>query len=355
MEWGEAIIDAIEGCRMMVLVFTANANASPQIRREVERAVNHGVAILPVRIEDVLPGRALEFFIGNVHWLDALTPPLEAHLKSLAGTIKIVLARTEPGTPPKPVEEEPQPSRGRPSKEEPEERSGRGGKSAPPRFWSTRAWSWAAGTVSVFLLGAVFVGVRSIWQPTSVGSHAGAPEPASAPHPVSTPSPAVGPVQPESSPLPAPATTPGAPKTAMPGGVAPRTPAATTPIAPAPARGNPSASDSSGTAPEELHAKIALPSKVKISAGTAAGMLIQKTEPTYPPIAKAMHISGTVVLQATISKAGTIKDLEVVSGPAMLQQATLDAVRTWRFRPYLLNNEPVEVETTINVIFTLSG
>ena len=91
MEWGEAIIDAIEECRIMVLVFTANANDSPQIRREVERAVNHGVAILPVRIEDVLPGKGLEYFIGNVHWLDALTPPLEAHLRSLAGTIKILL------------------------------------------------------------------------------------------------------------------------------------------------------------------------------------------------------------------------------------------------------------------------
>ena len=83
-------------CRIMVLVFTANANASPQIRREIERAVNHGVAILPLRMEDVLPGKSLEYFIGNVHWLDALTPPLEAHLKNLAGTIKIVLARMEP-------------------------------------------------------------------------------------------------------------------------------------------------------------------------------------------------------------------------------------------------------------------
>jgi hypothetical protein len=75
LEWGECIIEAVEECRTMVLVFTLHANDSPQIHREVERAVNRGVAILPVRIEDVLPGRALEFFIGNVHWLDALTPP----------------------------------------------------------------------------------------------------------------------------------------------------------------------------------------------------------------------------------------------------------------------------------------
>ena len=107
-----------------------------------------------------------------------------------------------------------------------------------------------------------------------------------------------------------------------------------------------------GNAPK---VKAAPPKKVNISAGVAVGMLIQKTQPSYPPIAKAARVSGTVVLQATISKTGTIEDLHVVSGPAMLQQAALDAVKTWRYRPYLLNNEPVEVETTVNVIFTLGG
>jgi protein TonB len=62
-----------------------------------------------------------------------------------------------------------------------------------------------------------------------------------------------------------------------------------------------------------------------------------------------------VVLQAKISKSGQIEDLHVVTGPAMLQQAAIDAVKTWRYRPYLLNNDPVEVETTVNVIFTLGG
>jgi periplasmic protein TonB len=101
--------------------------------------------------------------------------------------------------------------------------------------------------------------------------------------------------------------------------------------------------------------QAAAPKKVNISAGVAVGMLIQKTTPVYPPIAKAARVSGTVVIQATISKTGTIEGLKVVSGPAMLQQAAIDAVRTWRYRPYLLNNEPVEVETTINVIFSLGG
>ena len=101
--------------------------------------------------------------------------------------------------------------------------------------------------------------------------------------------------------------------------------------------------------------KAAAPKKVNISAGVAVGMLISKVQPVYPPIAKAARVSGTVVLQATISKTGSIENLRVISGPAMLQQAAMDAVKTWRYKPYLLNNEPVEVETTVNVIFSLGG
>ena len=108
----------------------------------------------------------------------------------------------------------------------------------------------------------------------------------------------------------------------------------------------------SGNAPK---VKAEAPKKVNISGGVAAGMLLQKTVPLYPPIAKAARVSGTVVLQATISKTGTIENLHVISGPAMLQQSAMDAVRQWRYRPYLLNNDPVEVETTVNVIFTLGG
>jgi protein TonB len=84
-------------------------------------------------------------------------------------------------------------------------------------------------------------------------------------------------------------------------------------------------------------------------------MLLQKTIPIYPPIAKAARVQGTVVLQATISKTGTIENLRVISGNAMLQSSAMDAVRSWRYRPYLLNGEPVEVETTVNVVFTLGG
>ena len=109
----------------------------------------------------------------------------------------------------------------------------------------------------------------------------------------------------------------------------------------------------SGTAAPKVKAEA--PKKVNISGGVAQGMLLNKTTPMYPPIAKAARVSGTVVLQATISKTGTIENLRVISGPAMLQQSAMDAVKSWRYRPYLLNGDPVEVETTVNVVFTLGG
>jgi protein TonB len=85
-----------------------------------------------------------------------------------------------------------------------------------------------------------------------------------------------------------------------------------------------------------------------------AGLLVYKTIPVYPAIAKATRREGVVVLQATISKNGTIENLRVVSGEPMLRDAALDAVRNWRYKPYLLNGQPVQVETTVNVIFKLS-
>jgi periplasmic protein TonB len=92
---------------------------------------------------------------------------------------------------------------------------------------------------------------------------------------------------------------------------------------------------------------------VRISSGVMEGSLLAKFVPVYPAIAKASGVHGTVVLQATISKSGTIENLRVIGGPLMLQQAALDAVKTWRYRPYLLNGEPVEVETTVNVVFEM--
>ena len=95
--------------------------------------------------------------------------------------------------------------------------------------------------------------------------------------------------------------------------------------------------------------------KTIVSSGVMQGYVLSKNAPTYPAIARAAHVSGKVVLQATISKTGSIENLHVLSGPPMLQQAAIEAVRTWRYKPYLLNGEPVEVETEINVVFNLGG
>jgi hypothetical protein len=95
-DWGEAILDAINGARAFVLVLSSNANASPQIKREVERAVNHGLAVIPLRIEDVKPAKALEYFVSTPHWLDAFNPPLEKHLNYLAEVIRHILDGKEP-------------------------------------------------------------------------------------------------------------------------------------------------------------------------------------------------------------------------------------------------------------------
>ncbi len=216
MEWGECIIEAIEQARIMVLIFTADANASPQIRREVERAVNRGVAILPLRVEDVLPGKALEYFIGSVHWLDALTPPLEAHLKNLAGTIKMLLARMQQREEPQPVElstptepaqrspeaisrkvvsrisgdEKPfeigEAARRRPPQESgtrrPGEWSAAEGAVARTPSWKIPAWAWGSGIVALILV-AIFVAVRPVSHPASP-----APPPQGAKVPAAPPS-----------------------------------------------------------------------------------------------------------------------------------------------------------------------
>jgi len=96
MAYGEAIIDAIRGCRIMILVFSSKSNASPHIPKEIERAVSAGVAVIPFRIEDVMPGKSLDYFIGSVHWLDALTRPLEQHLERLVQNVQTLLSRDAP-------------------------------------------------------------------------------------------------------------------------------------------------------------------------------------------------------------------------------------------------------------------
>lgn len=94
---------------------------------------------------------------------------------------------------------------------------------------------------------------------------------------------------------------------------------------------------------------------VRVSAGVTAGLLVEPIRPVYPAIAKSAHVSGEVVVAATISPEGRIEAARVVRGPAMLAEAAMEAIRRARYRPYLLNGEPTAVETVITVEFRLGG
>ena len=98
-----------------------------------------------------------------------------------------------------------------------------------------------------------------------------------------------------------------------------------------------------------------IPQRVRISQGVTKGLLVHRVEPAYPPLARAARVQGEVVLSAVISVNGDIQNLQLVSGHPMLVPAALAAVKEWRYKPYLLNGQPVEVETTITVIFALSS
>ncbi len=95
--------------------------------------------------------------------------------------------------------------------------------------------------------------------------------------------------------------------------------------------------------------------RVRVSQGVTQGMVIHRVQPTYPPLARTARVQGAVQLAAVIGKDGAVQNLHVLSGHPLLTQAALDAVKQWRYKPYILNGEPVEVDTQITVNFTLSG
>jgi protein TonB len=100
---------------------------------------------------------------------------------------------------------------------------------------------------------------------------------------------------------------------------------------------------------------IATPQRVRVSSGVSSGLLIRRVNPTYPPLARQARIQGVVILQAQISKDGSIENLQLISGHPMLAPAAIEAVKQWKYKPYLLNGEPVEVDTQVQVNFTLAG
>jgi protein TonB len=99
----------------------------------------------------------------------------------------------------------------------------------------------------------------------------------------------------------------------------------------------------------------AAPARIKVGGQVQAANLLHQVLPTYPAIAKTAHVSGTVRLHAVIAKDGSIQELQYVSGPALLMRSAMDAVHEWKYKPTMLNGEPVEVDTTIDVVFSLGG
>ena len=118
-DYAQALVQAINGSRVLVLVFSAKANESPHVMREIERAASRGIPILPLRIEDVTPSESMEYFISGRHWLDALTPPLRKHLDQLAGSVAALL-EADSG------------ERGEPEAEAPQVAAARGSEGQPP-------------------------------------------------------------------------------------------------------------------------------------------------------------------------------------------------------------------------------
>ena len=149
-EYAQSIIEAISGSKLTVLVFSDNSNQSPHVHREIERTVSHAIPILPFRVDDVIPSPALEYFISDAHWLDAITPPMEQHLDHLAGTVRLLLDRAAGGTPGGPAPE-PVPSPPAPLPQPPT--GGPSGASKLPTWWR-----WAAlGAVALVVVVAAWV------------------------------------------------------------------------------------------------------------------------------------------------------------------------------------------------------
>lgn len=155
--WSEAIVEAIASSKVMVLVLSANSNASRQVIREVERAVASGVMILPFRIEDVDPTGAMAYFLGTEHWLDAVTPPMQRHIDRLAATLAVTLAGKDVSVP---MDQPP---------------------SVPVRRTKAPRWVWGATAAVVALLagaiGAAVVGSGNTATPTTASSGAVASTP----------------------------------------------------------------------------------------------------------------------------------------------------------------------------------
>ncbi len=105
--------------------------------------------------------------------------------------------------------------------------------------------------------------------------------------------------------------------------------------------------------PPSMPAGMPIPRRIRVSSEVAQGMLVKKVNPDYPPEAKHVHVQGTVLLKVNIDEDGKVATVELISGHPLLAPAAVDAVKQWKYKPYLLNNVPVEVETNVEVNFSL--
>jgi len=108
-----------------------------------------------------------------------------------------------------------------------------------------------------------------------------------------------------------------------------------------------------GAGVSEAHSQLAVPQRVRVSSGVAQGLLIKKVDPEYPREAREQHIQGMVVLKVEISKEGDVVKLELISGDPVLAPAAIQAVKQWKYKPYLLNGVAVIVETQVSIAFQL--
>ena len=157
MNYAVALMSAINNSRIMVLVFSSKSDRSPHTLREVERAVNQGLTVIPFRIENMEPSPGMGYYIGSSHWLDAFTPPLEPQLARLADTVELFLNR-QPGADTAEVSRAPVPAveKTAPSKEypEPQEAVSRG-----PLPYASFYRRWAAYLIDLFIIVLLWIGL----------------------------------------------------------------------------------------------------------------------------------------------------------------------------------------------------
>jgi hypothetical protein len=155
-EWAASIVEAIENCQVMVLIFSGHTNRSKQVSREVQQAFDGEKPVIPFRIENVAPEKSLRYYMGSVHWLDALTLPIEHHLQRLASAVQALLEATRPEDRPQREAEARGAAQRTPPQVKKDERSETANdeltKAVNAALRSARSWIWKVAAISLLLI-----------------------------------------------------------------------------------------------------------------------------------------------------------------------------------------------------------